>query len=212
MEVSTRIPMSKKRKPKGSFGITSPGRAGRSSYARAGEILAPPQMRGKPGISGGASSRKNNDGDLFTRQNPYRRSRIRSACFIATACAEARGLPDDCYELSLLRVFREEYVAKLPDGVAVLAEYHEKAPRVVSAIEALGEDRAGEVWEYLYERGVSRAVGLILGGMWDEAFGVYEAVCREMEERFLSNSSPPVVFGVTPQSLGELGRRSNTRT
>ncbi len=177
--------MSKKRRPKGSFGITSPGRGGRGSYARAGEILAPPQMRGKPGISGGTSSRKNNDGDLFTRQNPYRRSRTKSACFIASACAEARGLPDDCYELSLLRLFREEYVAKLPHGEAVLTEYREKAPRVVSAIEALGEEGAGEVWEHLYESGVARAVELILCGMWDEAYGVYEAMCREMEERFL---------------------------
>jgi len=183
--------MSKKPKPKGIFGVTSPGRGGRGSSARAGEILAPPQMRGKPGISGGTSSRRNNDGDLFTRQNPYRRARTRSACFIATACAEVRGLPDDCYELSLLRLFREEYVAKLPDGEAVLAEYREKAPRIVSAIEALGEEGAREVWEYLYERGVIRAVGLILAGMWDEAFGGYEAVCREMEERFLSKPSPP---------------------
>jgi hypothetical protein len=182
--------MSKKRKPKGSFGITSPGRAGHTSSARAGEILAPPQIRGKPGISGGTSSRRNNDGDLFTRQNPYRRARTRSACFIATACAEVRGLPDDCYELSLLRLFREEYVAKLPDGEGVLAEYHEKAPRIVSAIEALGEEGAGEVLEYLYERGVSRAVELILGGMWDEAYGVYEAMCREMDRRFLGTPSP----------------------
>jgi hypothetical protein len=183
--------MGKKRKPKGSFGITSLSRGGRGSSAQAGEILAPPQMRGKPGISGGTSSRKNNDGDLFTRQNPYRRARTRSACFIATACAEVRGLPDDCYELSLLRLFREEYVAKLPDGEAVLAEYREKAPRIVSAIEALGKEGAWEVWEYLYERGVSRAVELILGGRWDEAFGIYEAMCREMERRFLGTPAPP---------------------
>ena len=177
--------MSKKRKSKGIFGVTSPGRGGRSSSVRAGEILAPPQMRAKPGISGGTSSRKNNDGDLFTRQYPYKRSRTKSICFIATACAEARGLPDDCYELSLLRLFREEYVAKLPDGEAVLVEYREKAPKVVFAIEALGEERAGEIWEHLYERGVGQAVELILGGAWDEAFGVYEAMCREMEVRFL---------------------------
>jgi hypothetical protein len=177
--------MSKRRRPKGIFGVTSPGRGGRSSSARAGGILAPPQTRGKPGTPGGITSRKNDDGDLFTRQYPYKRSRAKSVCFIATACAEARGLPDDCYELSLLRIFREEYVAKLPDGEAVLAEYREKAPKVVSAIKALGEERAGEIWEHLYERGVSRAVELILSGMWDEAFGVYEAMCHEMEERFL---------------------------
>ena len=178
--------MSKKRRPKGSFGITSPGRSGHDSYARAGEILAPPQMRGKPGISGGTSSRKNNDGDHFTRQSPYKRPRTKSACFIASACAEAMGLPDDCYELSLLRLFREEYVAKLPHGEAVLTEYREKAPKVVSAIEALGEERSGEIWEHLYESGVARAVELILDGMWDEAFGIYETMCREMERLFLT--------------------------
>ena len=76
----------------------------------------------------------------------------------------------------------------------MLTEYREKAPRVVSArvvsaIEALGEERAGEVWEHLYESGVARAVELILCGMWDEAYGVYEAICREMEVRFLATLS-----------------------
>ena len=80
-------------------------------------------------------------------------------------------------------------IPKLPHGEAVLTEYREKAPRVVSAIEALGEEGAGEVWEHLYESGVARAVELILGGRWDEAFGVYEAMCREMEERFLATLS-----------------------
>ena len=183
--------MSKKPKPKGIFGITSPGRGRRGSSTRAGEILAPPQMRGKPGISGGTSSRKNNDGDLFTRHNPYKRSRTKSACLIATACTEAKGLPDNCYELSLLRLFREEYVAKLPDGEAVLAEYREKAPKVVSAIEAFGEEGAGEVWQYLYERGVSLAIELILGCMWDEAFEAYEAMCRELERHFVGTPSSP---------------------
>lgn len=73
---------------KGIFGITAPssgrgkGGGGRdksnasttAGASRAGEILAPPSMRKKPG-SGSATSRKNNDGDIFTRQSPYSRPR-----------------------------------------------------------------------------------------------------------------------------------------
>lgn len=106
-------------------------------------------------------------------------------CFVSTACAEARGLPDDCYELALLRLFREEHVARLPEGETALADYRDKAPRLVAAVEALGEREAHEVWEEVYERGVRPAVALITNGAWDEAYEHYRAMCAELEERFL---------------------------
>lgn len=145
-----------------------------------------PRARKKPDSPHGFVSKMNNDGNLVTRQSPHKRPRHRPACYVATACLEARGLPDDCYELELLRLFRAEYVAKLPDGEEVLADYREKAPGVVAAIGALGEAEAAEVWEELYERGVARAVALILSGEWDEAYEVYRTICRELERRFLA--------------------------
>jgi hypothetical protein len=154
--------------------------------ARPGGSLRSSPSRKKPGTPHGLVSRANNDGNLATRQSPHKRPRHRPACYVATACVEARGLPDDCYELELLRLFRAEYVARLPDGEEVLADYREKAPRVVAAIGALGEAEAAEVWEDLYERGVARAVALILNGEWDEAYEVYRTICRALERRFLA--------------------------
>ncbi len=147
---------------------------------------------------GGGASRKapGRDGNLHTSHariakrdffGNHRGARKPSAawCFISTACAEARGMADDCYELALLRLFREEHVARLPEGEAALAAYREKAPRIVAAVEALGESAAREVWEEVYERGVKPAVALITNGSWDEAYELYSSMCAELEERFL---------------------------
>jgi hypothetical protein len=157
-------------------------------------------MLPKGGSSGtGHHGRRNpkHDGNLYTGRSKVRERDIfgnhRGAgrpsslrgCFMTTACVEARGLPDDCYELSLLRLFRREYVAKLPDGQEVLAEYRAKAPRVVAAINALPPSEALATWEDLYERGVRPAVTLITNGAWDEAFAIYRGMCAELEERFL---------------------------
>ena len=151
---------------------------------RAGGQAVPPEMKRKP-ASMGVFSRANSDGNLATRERPDRRPKRRGRCFIIEACVRARGLPDDCYELSLLRLFRREYVEKLPEGEAVLAEYARKAPKVVAAIDALPAAEACSIWEHLFHGGIRRSVALIKGGLWDEAYAVYRGMCEELEARFL---------------------------
>lgn len=162
-------------------------KAGRTS--KAGGMGTPPEMRKKP-ASSGVFSRVNNDGNLATREKPGRRPKGgRSLCYITGACTRARGLPDDCYELSLLRLFRREYVQRLPAGPRLLAEYGEKAPRICAAIDALGERHALEVYDDLYTRGVRPSVSSIVNGRWDEAYVIYRTMCEELEERFLPGDS-----------------------
>ena len=139
-----------------------------------------------------------NDGNLYTnkshpRQRNYPGNHRGGAkpsagigCFITAACVEAMDLQDECYELMLLRLFRSEYVEKLPDGAQVLAEYREKAPRIVDAINALGPEAAREVWDDLYRNGVRRSVELITNGSWDEAYDLYRRTCADLETRFLA--------------------------
>jgi hypothetical protein len=38
----------------------------------------------------------------------------KSGCFITTACIEAKGLPDYCLEINVMRQFRDEYIKNLP--------------------------------------------------------------------------------------------------
>lgn len=37
-------------------------------------------------------------------------------CFLTSACTEAHGLPDDCYELTTLRKYRDSILAKQTGG------------------------------------------------------------------------------------------------
>lgn len=71
-------------------------------------------------------------------------------CFITTAVCESRGLPDDCAQLTAFRQFRDGYLMSQPEGTALVAEYYDIAPGIVTCIdhcadrsaryEAIGQD------------------------------------------------------------------------
>jgi len=56
------------------------------------------------------------------------------SCFITTACCEALGLDDDCFELRTLRRYRDRVLAKRPDGVADIAAYYALAPLILARL------------------------------------------------------------------------------
>ena len=43
-------------------------------------------------------------------------------CFLTSACTEARGLPDDCHELTVLRAFRDGYLRSQPEPCVAMIE------------------------------------------------------------------------------------------
>ena len=63
-------------------------------------------------------------------------------CFLTSACTEARGLPDDCHELTVLRSFRDGYLRSQPEGEAEIAEYYAVAPKIVDAIRSKADYEA----------------------------------------------------------------------
>ena len=54
--------------------------------------------------------------------------------FITTACCEALGLDEDCFELRTLRRYRDRVLAKRPGGVADIAAYYELAPLILARL------------------------------------------------------------------------------
>ena len=80
-------------------------------------------------------------------------------CLIATACIEAKGLPDDCPELNTLRLFRDEYIKSLPNGNELIVDYYENAPKIINEINKSATAR--EVYLDLYEKLVLETLGLI---------------------------------------------------
>lgn len=67
-------------------------------------------------------------------------------CFLTTACVDFAGLPDDCETLTLMRKLRDEYVAALPEGESLIAEYYENAPKIVDAIDRLTAEARNAIY------------------------------------------------------------------
>ena len=58
----------------------------------------------------------------------------RKFCYITTAVCESLGKPDDCYELELLRRYRDTYLMSTEEGKALVEEYYNIAPTIVTRI------------------------------------------------------------------------------
>lgn len=59
-----------------------------------------------------------------------------SKCYVTSAVCFHNQKPDDCYELTMFRDFRDNWLMKEPDGKALIDEYYENAPRIVNKIDA----------------------------------------------------------------------------
>ncbi|HCE61640.1 MAG TPA: hypothetical protein DEQ85_01510 [Clostridiales bacterium] len=71
------------------------------------------------------------------------------ACYITTAVCRMQEKPDDCAELTAFRRFRDGYLARQPDGDALIAEYYETAPGILACIELCTDApvRLDRIWQ-----------------------------------------------------------------
>ena len=95
-----------------------------------------------------------------------------SGCFLTSACVQARGLPDDCEELTVLRQYRDGYLRHRPGGEEEVREYYRIAPRIVETVNA--RENAGEIWNRVYEEMVLPCVRMIQSGAMEDAFRLYK--------------------------------------
>lgn len=101
------------------------------------------------------------------------------SCFLTTACIRyfKKTFDDNCYELQVLRWFRDSFVS-LDDK----EHYYEIAPVIVNAINEL--DNADVVYEYIYTNIVHYCVCQIEQRNYDNAYNRYKNGVLELEERF----------------------------
>lgn len=100
-------------------------------------------------------------------------------CFLTTAVVSMRGEADDGPTLSVLRAFRDRWLAGTAEGRAMIEQYYAIAPRIVAAIPAGNPE-----WDWIADR-VDAARDAITAGQYDLAFAVYAAMVRTLERRWL---------------------------
>lgn len=103
-------------------------------------------------------------------------------CFVTTACIRAKGLPDDCHELAVLRQFRDEWITRQPEGNHEIQEYYDVAPCIVERIEKSTD--AQKVFEKLYFELIIPCVNLIEEDKCFDAYLLYKETMFELKKMY----------------------------
>ncbi|MCD2491296.1 hypothetical protein LQE92_01470 [Lacrimispora sp. NSJ-141] len=106
-------------------------------------------------------------------------------CFITTAVCESFGKPDDCQELQSLRKFRDTYMMKSEDGRALVEEYYEVAPAIVTCMD-MEEDRAG-IYRSVWSTYLEPCLQDIAAGREEACEERYVEMVRSLEARYLDS-------------------------
>ena len=113
----------------------------------------------------------------------YKAEHSSGGCFLTSACVEAKGLPDDCYELSTLRTFRDGFMRNSPTGASDICEYYHIAPLIVEKIKRL--PNALEVFEEIYNELVIPCVKLIEADKNEEAYISYRNYTKMLQKKYI---------------------------
>ena len=112
------------------------------------------------------------------------RKKVLGLCFITTAVCEEEGKPDDCAELTAFRAFRDGYLRSCPDGPALIEEYYDIAPGIVTCIN-LASDRK-ETYRAIRETYLAPCYEDLQNGRLAACKARYTEMVRTLERRFLS--------------------------
>ncbi len=104
-------------------------------------------------------------------------------CYITTAVCRTFGKPDDCYELTLLRNYRDSYLAELPDGPEMIREYYDVAPSVVKHISQ--RENSDEIYRSIWEDYLSPCIRMIESGQKEACRERYEEMVRTLRGEYL---------------------------
>lgn len=102
-----------------------------------------------------------------------------TSCYLTSACMKhfQENFDDNCYELTVLRWFRDNYV--LSEDIE---HYYHVAPVIVEAIDQ--EKNSDIIYDYIYDNIVDYCVEQIELGNYQEAYNRYKNSILLLEEQF----------------------------
>ncbi len=114
---------------------------------------------------------------------PLYKSAQSSGCFLTSACVEAKGLSDNCYELTTLRAFRDNYLKSRESGAADICKYYHIAPIIVEKIKLLPNSL--DIFEKIFSELVKPCIELIESGKNEEAYIKYKNYTVLLEKLYV---------------------------
>lgn len=105
-------------------------------------------------------------------------------CYLTTACMKRylNNFNDNCYELTLLRWFRDNFVSKED-----IKHYYKIAPIIVGEIDK--DNNNDIVYDYIYDNIVDYCVGQIENGNYTDTYRRYKDSILMLERTYVNNKS-----------------------
>jgi hypothetical protein len=111
----------------------------------------------------------------------------KSGCFVTTAAVENLGKPDDCYELTTLRNYRDMWLRFQPGGEELVKRYYDAAPKIVERINASADRDA--VYAALWKDCVSPCVRHIEAGEYEKCRDKYVEAMISLEKTYIEEGA-----------------------
>lgn len=110
----------------------------------------------------------------------------RKLCYITTAVCESLHKPRDCYELQVLKAYRDNYLSTAPGGEALIAQYYDLAPTIVKRVNKQKEHET-IYWE-LYDTYISPCVRLIEEGENEACREKYQEMVERLRAEYINTA------------------------
>jgi len=107
----------------------------------------------------------------------------KNLCYITTAVCQGLNKGDDCYELSLFRAYRDDYLLQTEEGKQMVAAYYNVAPTIVKRIRRQGD--AVFTFQGIWDTYLKPCVRLIEQKEHDAFKNLYYEMVNELEKEFL---------------------------
>jgi tetratricopeptide (TPR) repeat protein len=122
--------------------------------------------------------------ELYRENREYLiKEKNKSGCFITTAVCGSFSKPDDCRELTVFRNFRDDWLAKQPDGKEAITHYYRIAPAIVTAINKTPGKNA--VYRDIWDNYLSECLRLIESGRLEACRQKYMEMVKNLEREWV---------------------------
>lgn len=115
--------------------------------------------------------------------HPFPKRSSGGGCYITTAVCQTQKKPDNCYELTSFRNFRDHWLAKQKDGNGLIQEYYRLAPAIVTLID--GEMDSEKVYDEIYYQHLLPCLNCLEAKKYEECKNLYVQMVNELRERYL---------------------------
>jgi len=104
-------------------------------------------------------------------------------CYITTASLATLGKGDDCYELSMFRSFRDNWLSVQPHGTQIIDQYYRTAPKIVAVIDQLSNK--SQIYNDIWTTYLSKCLNSIEKFDYETCKSRYVEMVNTLEQRYL---------------------------